>query len=580
MADELVANLHRLADDPGDPFTESLQARLVLGRIGHLAVLCSADGAMMHANDAVLERTGLSPNDIIGGDFEAAPWWKPGTGSTESARFLLDQARRGEPARALVELLFAGEHLGRTHELTVTPVRDSADRIVFVLAEARDASERLAAESIIEQQRRSLELHRVRYDQLVAESTDLIATHDLNGRYLTVNRSSLTLLGVPADDLVGSSPVERVHPDDRALLSRTFHPASPAYIDGSEIEYRARHADGTYRHVRSVFRPATDGTGRVQALESVTADRTPHRNDEALIRHALADELTGLPNRTLLIDRLQQTLAASRRSNDPVAVLLLDLDDFGHVARTLGPQSADGVIQAVARRLIGLLRPGDTVARLGGDEFAFLCADTDEDSGAPVVSRRLLAALDDALIVHGRPVFVGASIGVAVSRGDHDPLQLLQEAEAALVRAKDAGRGQYAVFDPAEDGAHAGVDSMETALRRALERDEFVLHYQPERDLLAGGLQGFEALVRWQRDDELVLPGAFIGAAERSGLIVPLGRWVIREACRQIQLWQTLSGRTVPPVWINLSARQFAEPDLVPTITAALAEFDLTAASL
>ncbi|MGI9602126.1 MAG: putative bifunctional diguanylate cyclase/phosphodiesterase [Acidimicrobiales bacterium] len=575
-ADELRLHLHQLADDPGDDFTRSLQARLILGQIGHLAVLCDAGGAMLHANDTVLAAGGLDAGDIADVPLEHAPWWRPGSSSDQTVRFLMDQARRGQPARALVDIVFADEQLGRAHELTIVPVHDSADQVAFFLAEGRDASERLAAESIIDQQRKSLEVSHDRYDKLVEQSSDLIATHDLNGRYLTVNPASHALLGVVSDELVGTSPVERVHPDDRAVLSRAFHPASPAYMGGLDAEYRSRHADGSYRSVLTRFRPVTDEAGRVLALESVTQDRTPQRTDEALVRQALADDLTGLPNRTLLLDRLQQALAASRRTNDPIAMLLVDLDDFTHVARTVGPQAADAVIQAVGQRLAGLLRPGDTVARLGGDEFALLCANTDEDTGSPVVARRLLAALDEALVVHGRPVFVGASIGIAVSRGTHDPLPLLQEAEAALVRAKDSGRGQYAVFDADEDGAFAGIDSMETALRRALERDEFVLHYQPERDLLVGSLQGFEALVRWQRDDELVPPGQFIGVAERSGLIVPLGRWVIHETCRQIRLWQNLSGQPVPPVWINLSARQFVEPDLVATITAALAEYDLS----
>ncbi len=579
-ADELLANLHHLADDIGDPFTESLQARLILGQIGHLAVLCDAQGRMLHANDTLLANTGTTAGDLFGMALPDAPWWKAGSGSGDTARFLLEQAARGQSPRALVEIVFAGEHLSRTHQLTVAPVRDSDDRIAFYLAEAHDAHERVAAESIIETQRRSLELGHRRYDELVERSSDLIATHDLNGRYLAVNPASHALLGVVADELVGTSPIERVHPEDRGILSRAFHPASPAYLDGLEVEYRCRHADGSYCVVHTRFGPVTDAAGRVLALESISQDHTPHRSEESLIRHALADDLTGLPNRTLLIDRLQQALAASRRTNDPIAVLLLDLDDFGHTARTVGPQAADAVINAVGQRLAGLLRPGDTVARLGSDEFAMLCANTDETTGTPVVSRRLLEALDEALVVHGRPIFVGASIGVAVSRGDHDPLPLLQEAEAALVRAKDSGRGQVALFDPEADGAFAGVDSMETALRRALERHEFVLHYQPEHDLQAGTLQGFEALVRWQRDDQLVMPGDFIGAAERSGLIVPLGRWVIGEACRQIKLWENLIQRPVPPVWINLSARQFAEPDLVPTITAALAEHHLSPQSL
>jgi diguanylate cyclase (GGDEF)-like protein len=298
------------------------------------------------------------------------------------------------------------------------------------------------------------------------------------------------------------------------------------------------------------------------------------------IRHAFNDSLTGLPNRALLLDRLEVALARAQREDQPVSVLFLDLDGFKVVNDSLGHVAGDRLLIEVARRLNDCLRRGDTAARIGGDEFAILLGDIGNPDRAPRAAERVIAALSEPFTVLGREVFVSASIGIAYGQGDAQ--DLLRNADVAMYRAKRSGEGgAYAVFEPSMHAAVVERLEIEADLRRAIERDELVLHYQPIIELASGRVVGLEALLRWAHPRRgLVMPFEFIPLAEETRLIVDLGRWVLHEACHQAARWHADPRMGRPWVSVNLSGLQLLDASLDAEVAAALAASALDPASL
>jgi len=292
----------------------------------------------------------------------------------------------------------------------------------------------------------------------------------------------------------------------------------------------------------------------------------------ALEHQATHDALTALPNRALFQGRLEQALAGAARGGDAVAVLFLDLDRFKVVNDSLGHAAGDDLLVAVAGRLAGCVRGGDTVARLGGDEFAVLLAGLGVGREATRTAERIIRALDAPFRLGGHDVVTATSIGIAVGGTGHAAVDLLRDADVALYRAKARGRGRYAVFDATMNARALERLELEADLRRALRRGEFEVYYQPKVDLATGRLAGLEALVRWRHPVRGVVgPGAFIPVAEETGLIQPLGQWVLEEACRQARRWgEAAGGGPAVVVSVNLSARQFAQPTLVEDVARAL----------
>jgi diguanylate cyclase (GGDEF)-like protein len=303
----------------------------------------------------------------------------------------------------------------------------------------------------------------------------------------------------------------------------------------------------------------------MQAIANVLANAIERRRTEEQTQHeALHDALTGLPNRSLFLDRLQHALSAAARRHTAIAVLFLDLDQFKLVNDSLGHAAGDELLAAVAPRIEQALRPGDTVARFGGDEFAVLAEDVRNERGATRIAERIAEALARPFILREREHFVSASIGISIGTGAEEPEALIRDADSALYRAKDHGRGGYEIFDEVMRSRVIEHMQTENDLRRALQRQEFVIHYQPVVSLFDGSILSLEALLRWDHPERgLIAPLAFVPVAEESRLIVPIGRWVIEQACRQAAIWQQLHPDSAPVgVAVNLSARQLADPDM------------------
>ena len=307
------------------------------------------------------------------------------------------------------------------------------------------------------------------------------------------------------------------------------------------------------------------------------------RRLEQLTKQAFRDSLTGLPNRALFMDRLSHGLTGAKRRHEHLAVLFLDLDRFKVINDTLGHTVGDQLLVEVSDRLGSSLRPGDTVARLGGDEFGILLEDVADAETAEAVALRIEEELAKPLHFEGREIFVSASIGIALSSARLGmPEEILRDADLAMYHAKSKGNARHEIFDDSMSAPALDRMDLEMDLRSAISRQEFRLHYQPILRMDTGRITEVEALIRWQHAKRgLLQPDSFIGLTEETGLIVPIGQWVLREACRQAREWQ-LEFPSIPPLVmsVNLSAKQFQNPNLVQEINQALAESGLAAGSL
>ncbi|TNC11457.1 EAL domain-containing protein [Methylobacterium terricola] len=366
-----------------------------------------------------------------------------------------------------------------------------------------------------------------------------------------------------------------IHPDDRdhvgALLDAHLAGATPAF----ECEHRLRRQDGAwgwfFTRAKVVGRAAD---GRATRLVGTQIDIGARKEAEGRIAHMAAhDALTDLPNRTLFRERLRRRLAEIAGSGGACAVLCLGLDRFKEVNDGLGPLAGDALLHAVAQRLSAGLGPGETAARLGGDEFAILVASVDDPAEAEARAETIIREIGRPVEIGGHAVEIGASLGIAVAPvHGSDEEAILRRADLALHAAKAEGRGTARPFAPAMDAALAERRQLEIDLRRAIAQDELVLHYQPQVRSACGRLVGFEALVRWRHPVRgLVPPGAFIPLAEETGLVVPLGEWVLRAACREAAGWACRL-----KVAVNLSPRQFQQADLPERVLAILTETGLS----
>ena len=445
-----------------------------------------------------------------------------------------------------------------------------------------------------------LQLHRIRRqlaerDQLfhlISENAaDMIALVDSDGRRLYNSPAYLKVLGYSPEDLVATSSIEQIHPDDRP---RVLKAAEKARLGGpgERMEYRVRHKDGSWRTLESTASPVRNANGQTDKLVIVNRDITERKRAEEMLAHnAFHDGLTNLPNRALFLDRLQQALTLSKRhANYKFAVLLIDVDEFKIINDSLGHTVGDELLIQIGQRLKDSVRRADTVARprtsgapdrlanddtlarLGGDEFTILLDDIRDPIEAVRVAERLQAELATPFIVNQQEIVISASIGIVSSTSPHTQAEdLVRDADIAMYRAKRAGRARCEVSDTAMHANAVKRLRLETDLRKALEQGEFRVYYQPIVSLQTGKITGFEALTRWQRPEGILPPIEFIAVAEETGLIIPMNRRLLREACQHLRSWQSEFPSSPPlTMSVNITAREFAQPDLVSEIRKSL----------
>jgi diguanylate cyclase (GGDEF)-like protein/PAS domain S-box-containing protein len=454
-------------------------------------------------------------------------------------------------------------------------VREDGGEPLKMIGTVHDITERKEAEE-------RLRAAEERYRTVVEEQTELVCRFLPDLTVTFANEAYCRYFGRASDEVIGNSFIERVPVEDRVYyeeLSAKLNEENPSRT----VEHRVITPDGEGRWQQWTDTAIFDSGGRIVEYQAVGRDVTERRAlEERLEYQALHDSLTGLPNRRSFVDRLGQALRRTRRKQNRVAVLFMDLDGFKVVNDSLGHDAGDRLLVKVAERLRGCLRPEDTLARFGGDEFTVLIEDVEVPDGAVRVAERIVEELREPFTLDRRELYVAASIGVALgSEGTRDAEELLREADTSMYRAKDRGTG-HEVFDPAMYGRAVDRLDLENDLRRAIEEDEFVVHYQPIVSLQTGELWGMEALVRWEHPERGLLdPGEFVPVAEESGLVVPMGELVLEEACRRAVEWQRGFPRLPPlAMSVNLSGRQLRRPDLHEVVGRALADTGLPASSL
>ena len=395
------------------------------------------------------------------------------------------------------------------------------------------------------------------------------------------------MLGLDEDLDIHSTDdwLKRVHPDDvdRVKNAISDHLKVAGDMAVHACEYRIKHVDGHYLDVLNRGLVLLDEFGKPYRMAGSITDITLRKNYEQELAHrALHDELTGLPNRALFMDRLQMVFEQARRSKErTAAVLFLDVDHFKVINDSMGHISGDELLKAFAHRLELCVRSGDTVARFGGDEFAILADSIQRDEEATQIAERINEELKKPFVLNDQKYYVSASIGIVFMTSQYTVIDdLMRDVDAAMYHAKFSGRARYQVFDSSMHDRMVDRLRLEAEIRRGLKNDEFVLHYQPIYSLEPQELVGFEALLRWEHPLRgMLAPQDFMKVAEEAGLILPIGERVLKTACLQAENWRRMTGRSLK-MSVNLSTRQFNDPSLTEIVRTALKQSGLLPALL
>lgn len=441
------------------------------------------------------------------------------------------------------------------------------------------------------------------YRSLIEKALDIITTIDGDGTITYESPSVERVLGFNPKDLVGARIFDFMHPEDAPLLAQAIEQGTRTPAATPSLELRFKHRDGSWRMAESLCSYLLDDNG-VRGLILNSRDITERKQfEERLKQAAFHDALTGLSNRAHFSERLR--LAIDRAARDPgfcFAVMLMDLDRFKRINDSLGHVAGDEVLVAIARQLEGIFRRTDlvarpvsegrgedgdpsgnaeTIARLGGDEFIVLVEGIKDQRGLRSLAERVIRIFNKPFVLNGQEVFAHASIGIAVSTtGYRTPEEVVRDADSAMYRAKADGRGRYEFFDSSMHSNAMALLKLEAELRRAVEREEFVLYYQPLVEVKTRKLIGFEALLRWNHPERGIVPPAeFISMAEDTGLIVPMGQWVLRSICAQHRAWLRM-GFSDLRIAMNFSVRQFQQEQLSKTIADTLHEMEMDPANL
>jgi diguanylate cyclase (GGDEF)-like protein/PAS domain S-box-containing protein len=410
----------------------------------------------------------------------------------------------------------------------------------------------------------------------IQQTADAVVITDRDGVIEYVNQAFVDTSGYSRAETLGKKPnIMKSGMQDAEFYRRLWE----TILAGGTVRdvLINRRKNGELYYEEKTITPLKDAAGKITHFISTGKDITDRMQVQERLHHlAHHDVLTDLPNRVLFIDRLQQALIRAHWHKRVVGVMFLDLDRFKNINDTLGHDTGDRLLKALATRLRDSVREGDTVARLGGDEFAILLEDVAHVEDISGVARKVLNAFAAPFVLGEHEFYITTSIGVSLYPNDGaDATTLLKHADTAMYRAKDLGRNNYQFYSADMSALAFERLTLETSLRRALERHEFVLHFQPQVDLKSGLISGMEALLRWQHPEfGMIAPLQFISIAEETGLIVPIGEWVLKSACDQARTWQT-QGQGELFMAINLSGRQFNEPAVVDTIRRSIAESGL-----
>jgi len=509
----------------------------------------SLDGTINSWNKAAERLFGHTPESAIGQHITLIV---PPDRRAEEAT-ILERLKRGERIEHFETVRVRKNGTLLDVALTISPVKDSAGRVIGASKVVRDISERKQAEVSL---RQAEEKYRAIFEDAVVG----IFQTTPEGRPLSINRALAEMHGYDSPEQllaeVSNMPQQLLVDPGRMDKVREVL-AEKGTVRGAEVEIYCR--DRAKKWVMANMRAVRDTDGKIVLLEGTVEDITDRKVAEERVRFlAYYDALTGLPNRTLLQDRLATALAGARRRKDKIALLFLDLDRFKTINDSLGHSCGDLLLQDVAERLKRWARQQDTVARLGGDEFLIVLTTIKEVSDAAVAAERLMDAMDAEFVIQGHSLSIRCSLGISIfPEHGTDVETLIKNADAAMYSAKDNGRNNFRFFTKEMNVQVEERLMLESSLRRALDKKELFLMYQPQMDIATGRITGLEALLRWKHPElGLVPPDRFIRIAENSGLILPIGEWVLRTACSQSQKWQD-EGLSAVPVAVNVSAVQF-----------------------
>jgi diguanylate cyclase (GGDEF)-like protein/PAS domain S-box-containing protein len=549
-----------------------LQARL-LDAVGEAVIALDVEGRVLYWNRMAEEMYGWSSEEAMGRNLREMV-------VPEDCR-----ERAEEISRQVTEgRSWSGEFMVRRKDdtsfpvvATNTPVYDETGNLTGVIGVLRDVTARKEAEEALEESEQ-------RFGSAFRDASIGMALVGTDGRFMQVNRSLCRIVGYSEEELLEKTFQEITHPDDLRADVEQVRRMLAGEIETYQMEKRYLHKDGNVVWVLLSVSLVHDEEGEPLYFISQIQDVTERKlAEERLYHQAHHDLLTDLPNRQLFLDRLGQALERTRRrSGSKVAVLFMDLDNFKIVNDSLGHRAGDQILVTVAERLKRCLRPEDTLARFGGDEFTVFIESVESPADATTVAERIMQGLREPVVLNGREFFVGTSIGIAVGTAPQKyPEDLLRDADTAMYQAKEEGLG-YRVFEPDMYEQSVKRLTWENDLRRAIEAEEFVVHYQPVVRLGGGEVWGLEALVRWDHPElGFRNPSQFIPAAEESGLIVPVCESVLEEACRQAKDWQKQYSQ-MPPwhVSVNISATQLKRPDFAEVVGGVLKRTGLEARCL